>query len=158
MTRLKQPPGEREEVPDKLAFINGHGSDDRNSTASIFPQPFRFRLSTTPAADLVSALGFSSITYCLAYWRRVSILRSNSAVLLLRIGPTIISSFPVTAVSTRSILARHTPVPPSLKTKGHRWKKGTLPALKSLYPLFWSASYQPASHENKVRSPHSMLK
>src|ERR1019366_3660218 len=76
-----------------------HGSADRNSTASIFPQPFRFRLSTTPAAALVSSLGFSSITYCLAYCRRVSILRNSSAVLLLRIGPTIISSLPVTTVS-----------------------------------------------------------
>ena len=59
----------------------------------------RLRLSTIPAAALVSALGFSSITYCLAYWRRVSILRSSSAVLLLRIGPTIISSLPSTTSS-----------------------------------------------------------
>src|ERR1019366_6812450 len=44
-------------------------------------------------------LGFRSKTYCLAYWRRVSILRSNSAVLLLRIGPTINSSFPGTVIS-----------------------------------------------------------
>jgi hypothetical protein len=59
----------------------------------------RLRLSTTPVDDFVSALGLSSMTYCLAYCRRVSILLNSSAVLLLRMGPTIISSFPFTCLS-----------------------------------------------------------
>ena len=76
------------------------GSVERNSTASIFPQPFGFRLSTSPTAALVSSLGLSSMTCCRAYCRRVSMRRSSSAVLLLRIVPTINSSFPVTDLSS----------------------------------------------------------
>ena len=129
VARLQQPPRKREQVLDKLPLVDGHaldaladlfsvaaitgstvqGSEDQNSTASIFPHPFRFRLSTTPAADFVSALGFSSITYCLAYWRRVSIRRSSSAVLLLRIGPTISSKLRPSHVSPQNLILPNLP-------------------------------------------------
>src|ERR1700750_2910420 len=82
-----------------------HGSVLGNSTASIFPHPFELRLSTRPAADLVSALGLRSRTHCLAYWRRISMRRRSSAVLLLRIGPTIISSFPGIGILKRRSLS-----------------------------------------------------
>src|ERR1035438_9148196 len=89
---------------DAIVFSTAHGSLDLNSRAFIFPCPFGFRLSTTPGPPLVSSLGFSTITCCPAYWRRISARRSNSAVLLLRIGPSINSSLPAIQPSFRKQL------------------------------------------------------
>src|ERR1700722_10040143 len=78
----------------RIALRTSQGLLAWNSMALILPPPLGLRLSTTPGPPLVSSLGLSTRTCCLAYWRRISARRSSAGVLLLRIGPIMSSSLP----------------------------------------------------------------